>query len=987
MLRIYTSTSIAALALALGACTTTGADGLDADILSQETEGTVLAADSTGDADVAQFEAAPLEDLVAQVDIPYDRFELDNGLTVLVHEDRKAPVVAISVWYDVGSKHEPDGKTGFAHLFEHLMFNGSENAPGDFFEPLQQVGATDFNGTTWFDRTNYFQTVPTGALDRALMLESDRMGYLLGAVTQEKLDNQIGVVQNEKRQGDNQPYGLVEYEQLENLYPSGHPYHHSTIGSMEDLSNATLEDVKQWFRDNYAPNNAILVLAGDIDTATARQKVNKWFGAIPSGPASREVEAPVPTLSAEKTKVIYDQIASPRVYRMWAVPGLDNPDSLPISIGTTILGGLASSRLDESLVRGQEVATSVSANAGIFAQAGQVSIYADVKPGVDTATAEAALDAQIANFLANGPTQDELNRAVTSYAAGAIRGLEQNGGFSGKAPTLAEGLLYEGDPAAFRANLERAAAMTPQEVQAVMQRWLSRPVFKLDVLPGERQEGGENRGGFIFGGDNDGLPGPAFYNPPFALQASGGATAPEADRSQLPEVGELKPLDFPDIQRATLSNGMELYFARREGVPTVSVQMVFDAGFAADPNDQLGLHSLMLSAMNEGTTSLDASELAIARERLGAQIWGGADADTTYFNLSALVPNLDASLELMSDFVRNPAFEPQALERVRAQQLTAITNELNNPGAIGQRTIAPILFGDHPYGRPPSGRGNADVVSSLQVSDLRQFHSTWLRPDTAKIFMVGDTTLAEARRQLEANFGDWQAPASPPPTKNYDAQIPEQTNRIVLVDRPQSPQSIILAGRVLDFRGTDDLITLGAANEVFGGSFLSRINMNLRETKGWSYGVRSLVQQPLDRTSFLIYAPVQADRTGDSIVELRKDLASYTDGQGVTEEELVRLINGNVRQLPGSFETSRDVLGGISNIVQYGRPDDYYETLADKYSALTADEIDAAALASFTGDDLVFVVVGDADEVRPQLDALGLPVEVRQSGTSTASQE
>ena len=292
-------TAVSLLALSLSACATAPMERMAA------APPATKAPANAGSASVAQ--------LVDAVSIPYDRFQLDNGLTVLVHTDRKAPVVGISVWYAVGSKHEPKGKTGFAHLFEHLMFNGSENAPGDFFEPLQQVGATDFNGTTWFDRTNYFQTVPTGALDRTLMLESDRMGYLLGAVTQEKLDNQIGVVQNEKRQGDNQPYGLTEYEQLEILYPAGHPYHHSTIGSMDDLSSATLDDVKQWFRDHYGPNNAVLVLAGDIDMPTAKAKVAKWFGAIPAGPKIKPVAASVPDLPAPLAKTIYDRVATPRI--------------------------------------------------------------------------------------------------------------------------------------------------------------------------------------------------------------------------------------------------------------------------------------------------------------------------------------------------------------------------------------------------------------------------------------------------------------------------------------------------------------------------------------------------------------------------------------------------------------------------------------------------------------------------------------------------
>ena len=958
--------SLAALSLALS----TGAQAQNAaDPAAQ------AAAATTG-------EPAPVSELIESVSIPYEQFQLENGLTVLVHEDRKAPVVGVSVWYEVGSKHEPKGKTGFAHLFEHLMFNGSENSPGDFFEPLQQVGATDFNGTTWFDRTNYFETVPTGALDLALMLESDRMGHLLGAVTQEKLDNQIGVVQNEKRQGDNQPYGLVEYEQLENLYPSGHPYHHSTIGSMADLSGATMEDVQKWFRDHYGPNNAVLVLAGDLDTATAREKVNKWFGAIPAGPEIHPVSAPVPTLPESLSKTIYDRIASPRLYRMWAVPGLDNPEYLPLSMGATVLGGLASSRLDNALVREQQLAVRVVASAQIFAQAGQFVVYADAKPGVSQEQLAAALDAEIAEFIAEGPTADELQRAVTTYAAGQIRGLEQVGGFSGKAPTLAEGLLYSGNPAEYKEVLETAAAMTPERVRDVTAKWLSRPVFKLTVEPGERKEGGENRGGYFTGAGDSGLTGPAFYSSPLSMQA--GTAAAEVDRSTLPEVGELKPLDFPDIQRATLSNGMEVYFAQRDAVPTVSVRVNFDAGYAADPNDKLGVQSLMLSMMDEGTTSLDSNALAIAKERLGANLYTYADMDTTAVGLDAMAPNLAPSLELMADYIRNPAFDPEELERVRAQQLTRIQNELNSPGAIAQRALAPVLFGDaHPYGIPPSGTGNPDVVASLTAQELRTFHDTWLRPDLARIFVVGDTTLAETTRLLEAAFGNWQAPATPAPEKNFEVAVPAQESRIILIDRPNSPQSVILAGHVLEQKGTDDLLVLDAANEVFGGSFLSRINMNLRETKGWSYGVRSMVQQPLDRSSFMIYAPVQADRTGDSIVELRKELAAYTDeGKGVTEEELTRLINGNVRELPGQFETSGDVLGGIVEIITYGRPDDYYETLSSRYSALTSAEIDAKAVETLEGSDLVFVVVGDADVVRPQLETLGLPIEVREAETS-----
>ena len=921
---------------------------------------------------------APVAELVKAVDIPYQSFTLDNGLRVIVHEDRKAPVVAVSVWYRVGSKHEPKGKTGFAHLFEHLMFNGSENAPDDFFEPLQQVGATDFNGTTFLDRTNYFETVPTGALDLALFLESDRMGHLLGAVTQEKLDNQRGVVQNEKRQGDNNPYGLLRYEIFENLFPTGHPYHHSTIGSMDDLNSASLDDVKKWFTDNYGPNNAVLVLAGDIDLATAKTKVQTWFGDIQRGPDIKTPPVAVPTLPAPLAKEVKDLIPTTRIYRMWAIPGLNDAESVPLQMAMTVLGGLSSSRLDNALVRKDPVAVSVSAGASPFEDAGILMVQADVKDGVDPAHVAKRLDEEIAAFVASGPTADELQRAAASYLGGTIAGLEAVGGFGGKAVTLAEGALYSNDPAFYKAELDRMAKATPEQVKAAAQKWLSRPAFSLTYTPGERTEGGENRGGAVTEGK-----GAAPVQPDHYWNAALGDVGPDvgaassfADRSKFPAVADLKALDFPAIERATLKNGIEVVFARRPTVPTVNVAVSFDAGYAADPHSALGTQSLMLSLMDEGTQNLDSIAFAEAKERLGAQIDGTANADETVFSLFALKPNLGASLGLLADYIRNPAFDGKELERVRAQQLNRLKAELNNPNAIASRILTPVLYGaDHPYGIPPSGLGNSQSVTAATRDQLAAFHAAWIRPDNARIFVVGDTTLAEVKKQLDTTLGQWKAPATAKPVKHFDIAIPTPKPRILLLDRPKSPQSVILAGKVLSAKGGDELEILRSANDIFGGNFLSRFNTNLRETKGWSYGVRSRISGDQDRLTWVASAPVQADRTGDSIRELQKDLKSFLSDKGATKVELERTINGNVRELPGSFETSGDVLGGLRQIVKFGRPDNYYETLPATYEAMTTAEIDAAARKALSADDLVYVIVGDAAVVKPQLDGLGLPVE------------
>lgn len=921
---------------------------------------------------------APIADLVKAVDIPYQAFTLDNGLRVIVHEDRKAPVVAVSVWYRVGSKHEPKGKTGFAHLFEHLMFNGSENSPGDFFEPLQQVGATDSNGTTNVDRTNYFETVPTGALDRALFLESDRMGHLLGAVTQEKLDNQRGVVQNEKRQGDNNPYGLLRYEIFENLFPKGHPYHHSTIGSMADLDAASLADVKTWFTDNYGPNNAVLVLAGDVDVATAKAKVQEWFGDIPKGPAVKAPATSVPTLPAPLAKEVKDLVPTTRLYRMWAIPGLNDAEAVPLQMAMGVLGGLSSSRLDNALVRKDPVAVSVAAFAQSFEDAGILLVQADVKPGVDPALVGQRLDEEVAKFVASGPTADELQRAAASYLGGAIAGLESVGGFGGKAVALAEGALYSNDPGYYKVELDRLAKATPDQVKAVTQKWLSRPAFSLTYTPGERTEGGENRGGAVTADKATAAVEPdRYWNPALGdVGPDTGLGMAFADRSQLPAVSDLKALEFPTIERAKLKNGMEVVFARRATVPTVNVAVSFDAGYAADPHSALGTQSLMLSLMDEGTAQLDSIAFAEAKERLGAQIGGSANADETVFEMFALKPNLAPSLALLADYIRNPAFDAKELERVRAQQLNRLKAELNNPNAIASRVLMPVLYGaDHPYGIPPSGLGDAKAVTAATRDQLANFHSTWIRPDMARIFVVGDTTLKEVTKQLDATLGNWKAPATAKPAKHFEVAIPAPQPRILLFDRPKSPQSVILAGKVLAAKGTDSLEVLRSANDIFGGNFLSRFNSNLRETKGWSYGVRSRISGDKDRIAWIAAAPVQADRTGDSIKELQSDLKAFLGDKGVTAEELQRTINGSVRELPGSFETSGDVLGGLRTIVKFGRPDDYYEKLPATYEAMTAAEVDGAARKALSTDGLVYVVVGDASVVKPQLDGLGLPVE------------
>lgn len=935
---------------------------------------------STSAAVAQSAPAANPQQLLDRVNIPYQTFTLANGLRVIVHEDRKAPIVAVSVWYNVGSKDEPAGRTGFAHLFEHIMFNGSENAPGEYFEYTRAMGATDLNGTTWFDRTNYFETVPRPALERALFLESDRMGHLLGALTQENLTNQIGVVQNEKRQGDNQPYGMVEYAQLEGLFPEGHPYRHSTIGSMADLSAATLDTARDWFRSKYGPNNAVLVLAGDINAAEARPLVERYFGDIPRGPVNTPAQAPVPTLPARVDRTMHDRVAQTRLYRWWVVPGLADQSQVPLDVAASVLGGLASSRLDNQLVRGEQSAVRVTASVQPFHRISIFEITVDVKPGQDVDAVSRRLDEIVGDYIRTGPTEDEVRRAVMRTLSGRVEGLEQVGGFTGKAVALAEGMLYADNADFYRTQLEQAARITPEQVRAAMQRWLTRPVYALTVAPGEREAYDEAPG--VTGGTGGGaaMPNatsmrPRYYTPP---QPGDRPLAPlPFEQRTPPEIGAAPALDFPAVERARLSNGIQVVYARRDTVPVTRIAVEFDAGVAADPAERLGTQALTLNMLEEGTTSLNSTQLAEAQERLGATIGTGASLDRTTVSLTAMTPAIGPSLDLLADVIRNPAFDARELERVRQQQLAGIAQELTSPGAMAGRVLPGVLFGtNHPYGKPASGTGDPAVVRALTRDELIRFHQTWIRPDNATIFAVSDMPLADLVRQLESRLGNWQAPSAARGTKNFDVAIPPTRARIVLVDRPQSPQSIILAGQILGVQGTQDLLDLTAANQVLGGDFLARINMELRERRGWSYGAFGGPNMREHQVPYIVQAPVQSDQTGPSITATREMVRNFLTSEGVQPNELARVIAGSTGQLPGQFETSPAVLGALRSNALYRRPDNYWETVAARYRAMTAQELDATARRIINPDNFVWVVVGDASRIRSQLEPLGLPIEV-----------
>jgi zinc protease len=887
---------------------------------------------------------------VPDVDIPFEQFELDNGLTVIVHEDRKAPIVAVSIWYGVGSADEPAGSSGFAHLFEHLMFNGSENYNDDYFGPFEQVGATGMNGTTWFDRTNYFQTVPTPALDMALWMESDRMTHLLGAVDQERLDEQRGVVQNEKRQGDNQPYGMVNYSQLRALFPEGHPYAHSTIGSMDDLNAASLEDVQDWFRRYYGASNAVLVLAGDINAQEARPLVERYFGDAPVGQPLNRIESWVPERRYDTSETLYDDVPQSRIYRSWVVPGRLTQARAELELFATVLGGGRTSRLYQDFVFDQQIATGAVAYVQEHQLASLFTIMVTLNPGEDIAAASSRIDEVVAELLEDGPTSDELRAAVTRTNASVVRGLEQIGGFGGKAVTLAQGELYAGDPAFWRTYLERLNNAEPDDITETASVWLNTGSHEITVLP-------------------------------FGDLAS---VETDADRSALPVVTETPELVWPTAEFAQLSNGVEIVFVQRDSVPVVEMQMVFDAGYAADSvgDGQLGLASFTMNMMDEGAGRMNALQIAARAEEIGANLSTGAGLDTSSVTLSALRANLRDSVDLMATVITDPNFRDDDIERVRAMTQNGIQQEMANPIATALRMLPPEMFGDgHAYSVPFTGSGTPETVAGFERDDFLAHQAAWLRPDNATLFIVGDTTLAEVRPILERSFRNWRAPSTPLLEKNLSVSANAEQGRVIIVDRPDSPQSVILAGLIGPSGSVENPEVYGAMNDAIGGSFMARVNMNLREDKGWSYGAQTLLWGARGQQPWLVYAPVQTDRTADSLSELLREFDEFTSTNPATQAEMERSINNNTRSLPGQFETSSAVLASLVSSYNFGRDWNYPATLTDRYRSLELQSIHAAAQDVVKAEQLIWLIIGDASVIADDVRALNIgDVEVRRMG-------
>lgn len=892
---------------------------------------------------VSAASAAPARAAASTPDIPipdikYTKFTLKNGLTVLVHEDHKTPVVAVNTWYHVGSKNEKPGKTGFAHLFEHLMFSGSDNFKKTYLNAMEGIGATDLNGTTNQDRTNYFQNVPTSMLDYALFAESDRMGHLLGTVDQKKLDLQRGVVQNEKRQRENQPYGVAYELLVTNTYPVGHPYSWTVIGKMEDLDAASMGDVQDWFKTNYGPNNTVLVLSGDITPEVARQKVEQYYGHIPPGPPLAKQEKWIAKRDYTRRATVEDRVPQTRVYRTWNVPGAHTPEEAQLDLAALVLGGGKTSRLYKRLVYKEQLATSAVASDDAAEIGGQFDITLTARPGADVAKMERIADEELQALMKSGPTEAELRLAKTTILAQYTRMIERVGGFGGKSDLLASCQTYTGNPDCYKVYLQRIKDATPASVKKAMNDWLSSGDFILQVNP---------------------------Y--PTGLAAS----TPGVDRSKEPALGKPMELKLPEMQKTTLSNGLKVVLAERHDAPVVNFQLLVDGGYASDTLEKPGVASLAMRMLEEGTATRKSLEIGEAFASLGAQFGASANLDSGFVYLNTLKATMPQALSLYADLVLNPAFPQNEFERLQKDRLAAIAREKTVPQTMALRVLPSILYGkEHVYAKPFTGTGTEEAVRNMTRADLVKYHATWFKPNNATLLVVGDTTMAEIKPLLEKAFGAWRAGEVP---KKVLAKVaPPEKSVVYLVDRPGALQSVIVGAQLAGPRNDPEALPLEIVNDVFGGTFSSRINMNLREDKHWSYGVRSLLQPALGQRPFMSVSPVQTDKTGEALRELVREYRDIAGGRPISPQELKAAVDNNTLGLPGSFETAGQLTGAYTNIVQYGLPENYYNTFTEKALSLSPQEANALAARAFTPDRLVWVVVGDLSKIEPEIRKLNL---------------
>ena len=898
------------------------------------------------DAQVAPAGAPP--------NISFEKHILSNGLEVILSRDNTLPLVAVNLWYHVGPANEAEGRSGFAHLFEHMMFQGSKHVPEDqHFLLLQSAGATAVNGTTNFDRTSYFETVPSNQLELALWIESDRMGYLLEQLDQTALSNQQDVVRNERREGENIPYSAARETLLQTMLPPGHPYYGSVIGSHADIQAAELEDVRQFFREFYGPNNASLAIVGDIDLNETLALVEQYFGTLRQGPEVPRFDVDTPRITSERRRVVPLRVELARVYMGWLSASIFEPGDAEAAVAAEILAGGRSSRLYRALVYDQQIAQAVSASQQSAALTSRFVLNVTARPGHSADAIEAAIDQVLDEFRRSPPTPDEVARAVTSIETRMIRRLESFGGFGGVADRLSLYNHYLGDPGFMGEDIERFRAVTPESVLALAQAGL-RPSERAVILavPGEPE------------------PLADVPTPQMPVQASvspGGINKDEPWRSTVPTSGPVPTVTPPTPESATLENGLTVIVSPQRGVPFVSAELVVGTGSGANPLDRPGLASLVGSMLDEGTTTRTALEIADEVAGIGARFGTSISMDGTRLTMSALTPNFGRLLDVVADVVLRPSFPAEELTREKASRLAQLAQQLDEPAARADAAFAGVLYGPrHPYGFIEVGTEQS--VEAATRNELVSFWEEYFVPGNAALVVAGDMSISELLPLAERAFGEWagRVPEEPVLAEAVTADV-----RLIIVDMPGAPQTQLRVGRVGVPRSSGDYEAIQVMNTGLGGMFSSRINMNLREEHGYTYGARSRFSFRKGPGPFSVRTAVRTDITAPAVSEIFRELRELLSDP-LRGEELQRVQDSLTLSLPGTLETSAGVAGRYAETYLFGLGLDYYRDYDARVRSVTEAQVLDVARRHLAPEAMVIVAAGDRSRIEQALRGLNL---------------
>ena len=897
-------------------------------------------------------------------EIKYEKYTLPNGLTVITHEDHRLPLVAVDLWYHVGPLNERAGRTGFAHLFEHMMFEGSEHVGEKaHIKYVQSAGGTDINGTTDFDRTNYFETMPSNQLELALWLESDRMGFLMEGLNRTLLTNQRDVVRNERRQGEGRPYYVANETVIHMLYPQGHPYYGNVMGSHTDIESARVADVRDFHQQYYTPNNASIAIAGDFDPKALREMLTKYFGPIPRGPQPPPVNVTTPPITSQKRATVTDTVKLPQIRFAWLTPPAYTQPAYDTDAALYALGQGKASRLDEALVYKSQMAQSVTCGGDSLKLTGMAQCIITARPGVKLEDIEAVFWKELTKLQQEGPTAEEVEAAKANALTDKISGLQRLGGFGGVADTLDEYNQYTGDPGFLPKDIAMTEAVTQASAKAAAVKYFaSNATVIVSCVPGDKVLHDVPRS-------------PADTDADVKITDPYTADFEKAQewRKTVPKGGPLPVVHLPVPALFTLDNGLKVYLVEDHALPILSASLVTRAGSERNPKDKSGLASLVAETMGDGTDSRDLKKLADDEELIGIHISPGASMDGSFAGMTVLTNNTSRGADLLADVVEHPAFRPEDLDRRKKQRLTRIAQETDSVQAIAARVGPKLLFGDSPYGQ--SMAGTQESVQALTRDDMTGFYKSQYGPADSALVLAGDITPAEARRVAEQYFGKWSGTASEAVTLPPAPEM--QPTHVVIVDKPGAPQTMLVAYGLGVPANSPDLPTLQVMNYTLGGSFASRINMNLREEHGYTYGASSRFQAYRAGGPFVAGGLVRTDVTAPAAKELMGEITRFPTNPP-TEAEMKASKDALVQSLPGDFETTFAAAGAMQSIFLYDRPLDYYAKLPERYRAVTPEDVGRVAKEDLHPNQLIIVAAGDRAKIEPGLKDAGLgPVEVR----------